>query len=64
MLTGDSRTTADAVAEKLGIDEVVGEVLPDQKAEAIEKRQGEGRIVAMAGDKIKYAGRASCRVSA
>ncbi|HVS31872.1 MAG TPA: heavy metal translocating P-type ATPase [Thermoanaerobaculia bacterium] len=55
MLTGDSRTTADAVAKKLGIDEVIAEVLPDQKADAIQKLQGEGRIVAMAGDGINDA---------
>jgi len=55
MLTGDSRTTADAVAGKLGIDEVVAEVLPDQKADAVKRLQGEGRIVAMAGDGINDA---------
>ncbi len=55
MLTGDNRTTAEAVASKLGIDEVVPEVLPDQKAEAVRKLQEEGRIVAMAGDGINDA---------
>jgi P-type Cu+ transporter len=55
MLTGDSRTTAWVVAKKLKIDEVVAEVLPDQKAEAIKKLQGEGRTVAMAGDGINDA---------
>lgn len=55
MLTGDSRTTAQAVAKKLGIDEVMAEVLPDQKAEMIKKLQGEGRFVAMAGDGINDA---------
>jgi Cu+-exporting ATPase len=55
MLTGDSNTTAQAVAAKLGIDEVVAEVLPDQKVEAIRRLQGEGRIVAMAGDGINDA---------
>jgi Cu+-exporting ATPase len=55
MLTGDSRTTADAVARKLGIDEVVAEVLPDQKADAVKRLQGEGRVVAMAGDGINDA---------
>jgi Cu+-exporting ATPase len=55
MLTGDSRTTAKAVAEKLGIDEVMAEVLPDQKAVAIEKLQQQGRFVAMAGDGINDA---------
>ncbi len=55
MLTGDSRTTAEAVARKLDIDEVIAEVLPDQKAEVVKRLQGEGRIVAMAGDGINDA---------
>ncbi|MGB6068271.1 MAG: copper-translocating P-type ATPase [Desulfomonilaceae bacterium] len=55
MITGDSKTTASAVAGKLGIDKVMAEVLPDQKAAAIKKLQGEGRIVAMAGDGINDA---------
>ena len=55
MLTGDSRTTAQAVARKLGIDEVMAEVLPDQKADIIKRLQNEGRIVAMAGDGINDA---------
>jgi Cu+-exporting ATPase len=55
MLTGDNRTTADAVARKLGIDEVVAEVLPDQKVEAVRRFQQEGRVVAMAGDGINDA---------
>ncbi len=55
MLTGDGRTTADAVARRLGIDRVVAEVLPDQKADVVKKLQVEGRIVAMAGDGINDA---------
>ncbi|HYI09551.1 MAG TPA: heavy metal translocating P-type ATPase [Thermoanaerobaculia bacterium] len=55
MLTGDSKTTAQAVAKKLGIDEVIAEVLPDQKADAIKRLQQEGRVVAMAGDGINDA---------
>jgi Cu+-exporting ATPase len=55
MVTGDSRTTAENVARKLGIDEVEAEVLPDRKAELIKRLQSEGRIVAMAGDGINDA---------
>jgi Cu+-exporting ATPase len=55
MLTGDSRTTAEAVARRLGIDEVMAEVLPQQKSEVIERLKGEGRVVAMAGDGINDA---------
>jgi Cu+-exporting ATPase len=55
MLTGDGRTTAQAVAARLGIDEVIAEVLPDQKLEVIERLQSEGRTVAMAGDGINDA---------
>jgi len=55
MLTGDNRTTAEAVARKLDIDEVMPEVLPDQKAAKVKELQGEGRFVAMAGDGINDA---------
>ncbi len=55
MLTGDSRVTADAVAAKLGIDDLVAEVLPDQKASVVKKFQAEGRFVGMAGDGINDA---------
>ncbi len=55
MLTGDSRTTAEAVARNLGIDEVEAEVLPERKREAVQSLQAKGRIVAMAGDGINDA---------
>jgi len=55
MLTGDSRTTADAVARKLKIDRVIAEVLPQDKASVVRQLQGEGRFVAMAGDGINDA---------
>ncbi|MCW5705493.1 MAG: copper-translocating P-type ATPase, partial [Bradyrhizobium sp.] len=55
MLTGDNRTTAEAVARRLGITEVEADVLPDQKSAVIEKLRAEGRIVAMAGDGVNDA---------
>jgi P-type Cu+ transporter len=55
MLSGDSRKTAEAVGRQLGIEEVIGEVLPEQKVEKIKALQAEGRVVAMAGDGINDA---------
>jgi Cu+-exporting ATPase len=55
MLTGDNRTTAQAVARRLGIAEVEAEVLPDQKSAVVEKLRREGRVVAMAGDGVNDA---------
>ena len=55
MLTGDSRTTARAVARTLGLDDVIAEVQPADKTEVIKRLQSEGRIVAMAGDGINDA---------
>lgn len=55
MLTGDSKRTAEAVARRLGIDEVIAEVLPADKASAIKRLQSEGRFVAMAGDGVNDA---------
>jgi Cu+-exporting ATPase len=55
MLTGDSRTTAAAVARKLGIDDVIAEVLPEDKSNQIKRLQEQGRFVAMAGDGINDA---------
>jgi P-type Cu+ transporter len=55
MLTGDNKTTAQAVARRLGITEVEAEVLPDQKSAVVQKLQREGRAVAMAGDGVNDA---------
>ena len=55
MLTGDNRTTAQAVARRLGIEEVEAEVLPDQKSAVVARLRSEGRVVAMAGDGVNDA---------
>ena len=55
MLTGDSKTTAEAVARRLGIVEILAEVLPDRKASSVKRLQAEGRVVAMAGDGVNDA---------
>ncbi len=55
MLTGDNRTTAEAVARRLGISEIEAEVLPEQKSAVIERLRREGRVVAMAGDGVNDA---------
>ena len=55
MVTGDTRTTAEAVARKVSVDEVIAEVLPEQKVEIVKRLQNEGRAVAMAGDGINDA---------
>jgi Cu+-exporting ATPase len=55
MLSGDNRTTAEAVGKKLGLDRVIADVLPEGKAEVVRRLQGEGRVVAMAGDGVNDA---------
>src|SRR5262249_29881856 len=55
MVTGDSRTTAESVARRLGLDQVEAEVLPAQKAETVKRLQAEGHVVAMAGDGVNDA---------
>ncbi len=55
MLSGDNRTTAEAVGKKLGLDRVIADVLPQEKAEAVRRLQAEGRVVAMAGDGVNDA---------
>jgi Cu+-exporting ATPase len=55
MLTGDNRMTADAIARRLGIDEVEAEVLPDQKHQVVRRLKSSGRVVAMAGDGVNDA---------
>ena len=64
MLTGDNRTTAEAVARKLGIDDVEADVLPEDKHRIVRALRAEGQVVAMAGDGVNDApgaGRGRCR---
>ena len=55
MLTGDNKTTAEAVARRLGIDDVMADVLPEEKSAVVEQLRAQGRIVAMAGDGVNDA---------
>jgi Cu+-exporting ATPase len=55
MLTGDGKTTADVVGKELGIDEVIAEVFPEDKAKAVQRLKSEGKVVAMAGDGVNDA---------
>jgi Cu+-exporting ATPase len=55
MLTGDDKTTAEAVAKELGIDEVIADVLPEDKSAVVQRLKAEGRVVAMAGDGVNDA---------
>jgi Cu+-exporting ATPase len=55
MLTGDNRRTAEAVAREIGVDEVIADVLPEEKADAVARLQQQGHVVAMAGDGINDA---------
>ena len=55
MLTGDGKTTAEAVGRELGIDEVIADVLPEDKASVVQRLKAEGRVVAMAGDGVNDA---------